>query len=56
MPFALFVFIALHNLLESDFLEGDAPDWVAFLFVLAALGWRRATVEPEPMGEPWPIP
>jgi O-antigen ligase len=35
--FALFAFLVLHNFMESDFLEGDAPTWVAFLFVLAGL-------------------
>ena len=35
--FAVFVFMLLHNLLESDFLEGDGPAWVAFLIMLAAL-------------------
>jgi O-antigen ligase len=54
MPFALFVFLVLHNLLESDFLEGDAPAWVTFLLVLAALGWKHASRER--VGEPWPIP
>lgn len=37
MLFALFVFLVLHNFMESDFLEGDAPTWVAFLLVLAML-------------------
>jgi O-antigen ligase len=37
MLFAIFVFIVLHNFLESDFLEGDAPAWVAFLLMLAFL-------------------
>jgi O-antigen ligase len=55
MPFAIFIFIVLHNLLESDFLEGDGPAWVAFLLVLAALGWKRAAYEPEPEREPWLI-
>ncbi len=45
MPFAIFIFIVLHNLLESDFLEGDGPAWVAFLLVLAALGWKRAVYD-----------
>lgn len=40
--FALFVFMALHNLLESDFLEGDSPAWVAFLLVLGALRLARS--------------
>jgi exopolysaccharide production protein ExoQ len=53
MPFAIFVFIVLHNLLESDFLEGDGPAWVAFLVMLAALGWRRAAYEPEPARASW---
>lgn len=52
MPFAIFIFIVLHNLLESDFLEGDGPAWVAFLLVLAALGWKRAVYD-EPEREPW---
>ena len=37
MLFAIFVFIVFHNFLESDFLEGDAPAWVAFLLMLAFL-------------------
>ena len=53
MPFAIFVFVVLHNLLETDFLEGDGPAWVAFLIALAALGWTRATYEPEPERTPW---
>jgi exopolysaccharide production protein ExoQ len=35
--FALFLFLILHNVMESDFLEGDGVNWVAFLLVLAAL-------------------
>ncbi|MBV9692281.1 MAG: O-antigen ligase family protein, partial [Alphaproteobacteria bacterium] len=35
--FALFVFLVLHNVMESDFLEGDAPAWVGFLLMLAFL-------------------
>ena len=54
MPFAIFVFIVFHNLLESDFLEGDGPAWVAFLLVLATLGWKRAQYDPEPERVPWP--
>ena len=37
MLFALFVFLVLHNFMESDFLEGDGVSWAAFLLVLAAL-------------------
>jgi O-antigen ligase len=37
MLFALFVFFVLHNFMETDFLEGDAPAWVAFLLMLAFL-------------------
>jgi O-antigen ligase len=37
MLLALFVFLVLHNFMESDFLEGDAPAWVAFLLLLAFL-------------------
>jgi O-antigen ligase len=35
--FAVFVFIVLHNFVESDYLEGDGPAWVAFVLVLACL-------------------
>jgi exopolysaccharide production protein ExoQ len=41
MLFAIFVFMVLHNFLESDFLEGDGAAWVAFLMVLAALQVSR---------------
>ena len=41
--FSLFVFLALHNLMETDFLQGDGVTWVAFLLILAMLGnLRRA--------------
>jgi len=36
--FALFVFLLLHNLMETDFLEGDGVTWVAYLMMLAMLG------------------
>ncbi len=35
--FAVFTFMVLHNVLESDFLEGEGPAWVAFLIVLGAM-------------------
>jgi exopolysaccharide production protein ExoQ len=37
MLLALFVFLVAHNFMESDFLEGDAPAWVACLLMLAFL-------------------
>ena len=36
--FAIFVFIVMHNMMESDFLENDSPVWVTFLMMLAMLG------------------
>jgi O-antigen ligase len=39
---ALFVFLVLHNFLESDFLQGDAPAWVAMLITVAMLKQARA--------------
>jgi O-antigen ligase len=36
--FAIYVFLILHNVMESDFLEGDGTTWVAFLLMLAMLG------------------
>ncbi|HEY1615233.1 MAG TPA: O-antigen ligase family protein [Rhizomicrobium sp.] len=41
--FAIFVFMILHNVLESDFLEGDGPAWVAFLLTLGVLRQLRST-------------
>lgn len=35
--FGLFLFALLHNLLESDYLEGDGPVWVMQLLVIAML-------------------
>ncbi len=43
--FAIFLFVVLHNFLESDFLEGDGATWVAFLLMLAALGDVRRTAQ-----------
>ncbi len=35
--FALFVFVVLHNVMESDFLEGDGVSWTTMLLVIAML-------------------
>ena len=35
--FALFVFVVLHNMMESDFLEGDGVSWTTMLLVIAML-------------------
>jgi exopolysaccharide production protein ExoQ len=47
MLLALFVFAILHNFMESDFLEGDAPSWAALLLTIAALNanarWHSLT-------------
>ncbi len=43
--FAIFVFIVLHNVVESDFLEGDSAAWVAFLLALAMLRQQSRRVE-----------
>jgi O-antigen ligase len=40
--FALFVFVVLHNFVESDFLEGDSPAWVGFLLMLGCLHTQPA--------------
>ena len=45
MLFSLFVFLVLHNLMETDFLEGDGVTWVAFLLMLAML-YRTERVRP----------
>lgn len=42
--FALFCFVVLHNLVESDFLESDGSVWVSFLIMLAMLRQPRDAV------------
>ena len=49
--FALFVFTLLHNILESDFLEGDGPVWVVFVLMIAMLRIPR----PQNLAVSWPI-
>ena len=50
--FALFVFIALHDFTESDFLESDNTAWFVFLLVIAELSQRnrRLSFLPIPAG------
>jgi len=35
--FSIFAFMVFHEALESDFLEGDSPAWIAFLLMLGML-------------------
>jgi O-antigen ligase len=42
--FAIYVFELFHNAVESDFLEGDGPAWVAFLILLSCLQAGRNPV------------
>ena len=46
--FALFVFVLLHNFLETDFLESDNNGWFAFLVVLASLKSRENSLTLRP--------
>jgi exopolysaccharide production protein ExoQ len=46
--FALFVFVLLHNFLETDFLESDNSGWFAFLVVLASLKSRENSLTLRP--------
>jgi exopolysaccharide production protein ExoQ len=41
--FSLFVFLALHNLMETDFLQGDGVAWMAYLLMLAMAANLRRT-------------
>ncbi|MEI9931230.1 MAG: O-antigen ligase, partial [Rhizomicrobium sp.] len=50
MLLAIFVFIVLHNIMESDFLENDSPAWVTFLMMLAMLGRLKGTGLPRRSG------
>ena len=40
MLFALFIFVLLHNFMETDFMESDNSGWFAFLVMLASLRVR----------------
>ena len=42
--FAIYVFELFHNAVESDFLEGEGPAWVAFLILLSCLQAQRNPV------------
>jgi O-antigen ligase len=56
--FAIFAFVVVHNSLESDFLEGDSPIWVAFLLMLGCLHSRHDS-QAEPVRSPrlaWSAP
>jgi len=46
--FSLFFFIALHNFMESDFLQSDGETWVTFLIMLAMLRQAQAICTSEP--------
>ncbi len=54
MLLGLFLFAVLHNLLESDYLEGDGPVWVMMLLVIAML--RGSHHEPHRDGGRPPCP
>jgi exopolysaccharide production protein ExoQ len=53
---AMFAFIVLHNFVESDYLEGDGPAWVAFVLVLAALRARENPAPPVAQSMQWAAP
>jgi len=55
MLFAVYVFLVLHNVMESDFLEGDGSTWVAFLLMLAMLYETERTARLERFA-PCPAP
>jgi exopolysaccharide production protein ExoQ len=46
--FAIFVFVLLHNFLETDFLESDNSVWFAFLVMLASLKTRDVSLTLRP--------
>jgi len=51
MLFAIFIFLLLHNIMESDFLEGGSA-WVSLLMVIAALNGmaRQRAIAPMARG------
>jgi O-antigen ligase len=51
--FTLFSFGVLHNMMESDFLASDGPQWVTFLLTIALLYTaRRESATPRQIAEP----
>ena len=46
--FAIFIFVLLHNFLETDFLESDNSLWFAFLVMLASLKTRDISLTLRP--------
>ena len=46
LVFTIFIFVVLHNAMESDFFEGDAPQWIAFLMNIAMLRAKLRETEP----------
>lgn len=44
---ALFVWMVLHNFMESDMLQSDGPAWVAFLLMLGWLRQAKAVTDAE---------
>jgi O-antigen ligase len=45
LAFTIFAFVALHNLMESDFLEADNPQWVAFLIAIGIARMERREIK-----------
>ncbi|HET7335092.1 MAG TPA: O-antigen ligase family protein [Rhizomicrobium sp.] len=50
--FSVFIFVLLHNLTETDFLEGAGPPWAMFVLMIAMLRARHEDREPEATS--WP--
>ena len=50
--FGIFVFVVLHNFLESDYLESDGVTWVSLLMVIAMMRTMRPRVRARPGGAP----
>jgi O-antigen ligase len=46
--FGLFVFLILHNMVESDFFQSDGPAWITILMIVAMLRQARAISDSEP--------
>lgn len=50
--FTVFIFVLLHNFMETDYLEGAGPAWAMFVLMIAMLRARHD--EPEPEATAWP--
>ncbi len=51
--FSLFVFLVFHNVMESDFLQGDSQGWVTLLMLVAMMRQAKAVIDHQSRSASW---